>query len=211
MSAKEDKIGTLEELFKSELKEPFHYKLSLTDVRNNTKDIFESMRKMYTMGLVIHFGNEEKQSVDIQTLSPDKIEKINKYMLSIGIKATYKVYKARDIDYLYRRFLNRIDTFKDLSIDIISDWKTQLFKSIRLNVVNNNKETLDKIMKELEDHYEANYFLKMKPPKELKEFAILVATKDNTTHVINFDFANIGDYSKPYCAEQQRQKFRYRD
>ena len=60
MSAKEDKIGTLEELFKSELKEPFHYKLSLTDVRNNTKDIFESMRKMYTMGLVIHFGNEEK-------------------------------------------------------------------------------------------------------------------------------------------------------
>tara|TARA_X000000950_G_C13864958_1_gene640320 strand:+ start:836 stop:1471 length:636 start_codon:yes stop_codon:yes gene_type:complete len=211
MSANEDKIGTLEELFKAELKEPFHYKLSLTDVRNNTKDIFESMRKMYTMGLVIHFGNEEKQSVDIQSLSPEKIEKINKYMLSIGIKATYKVYKGKDIDYLYRRFLNRIDSYKDLSIDAISDWKTQLIKSIRLNVTNNNKETLEQIMKELEDHYEANFFLKMKPPKSLKEFAILVSTKDNTTHVINFDFANIADYSKPYCAEQQRQKFRYRD
>ena len=172
MSGNEDKIGTLEELFKAELKEPFHYKLSLTDVRNNAKDIFESMRKMYTAGLVIHFGNEDSQSVDIQTLSPEKIEKINKYMLSIGIKATYKVYKASDVDYLYRRFLNRIDNFKDLSIDVISDWKTQMIKSIRLNVTNNNKETLDEIMKELEDHYEANFFLKMKPPKTLKEFAI---------------------------------------
>tara|TARA_B100001093_G_scaffold476244_1_gene502427 strand:- start:459 stop:1094 length:636 start_codon:yes stop_codon:yes gene_type:complete len=211
MSANDEKIGTLEELFKAELKEPFHYKLSLTDVKNNTKDIFESMRKMYTMGLVIHFGDMDKQSIDIQTLSYDKIEKINKYMLSIGIKATYKVYKPQDVDYLYRRFLNRIDTFKDLSIDVIQDWKTQLIKSIRLNVINNNKTILDKIMDELEDHHEANFFLKMKPPKKLHEYAILVTTKENMVHAINFDFANIGDYSKPYCAEQQRSKFRYRD
>ena len=51
----------------------------------------------------------------------------------------------------------------------------------------------------------------MKQPTKLKEYAILVSTKENTTHVINFDFANIGDYSKPYCAAQQREKFRYRD
>ena len=161
--------------------------------------------------IVIHYGNTETQSIDIQSLSPDKIENINKYMLSIGIKATYKVYKPSDVDYLYRRFLNRIDTYKDLCIDVISDWKTQLIKSIRLNVINNNKDILKEIMEELEDHHEANYFLKMKPPKKLKEYAILVSTKENITHVINFDFANIGDYSKPYCAEQQREKFRYRD
>ena len=211
MSQTDEQIRTLEDLFKAELKEPFHYKLSLTDVRNETKEIFESMRKMYTMGLVIHFGNIENQSVDIQSLTPDKIDKINKYMLSIGIKTTYKVYKPSDIDYLYRRFLNIIDNYKDLHIDIISDWKTQLIKTIRLNVVNNNKEILDKVINELDDHHEANFFLKMKKPTKLKEYAILVSTKENTTHVINFDFANIGDYSKPYCAAQQREKFRYRD
>jgi|TARA_B110000977_G_scaffold201069_1_gene293972 hypothetical protein len=211
MSGNNEQIGTLEELFKAELKEPFHYKLSLTDVRNETKEIFDSMRKMYTMGLVIHYGNQEKQSVDIQSLTSEKIDKINKYMLSIGIKATYKVYKPSDIDYLYRRFLNVIDSYKDLHIDIISDWKTQLIKTIRLNVVNNNKEILGKVIKELDDHHEANFFLKMKPPDRLKEYAILVTTKENTTHIINFDFANIGDYCKPYCAAQHREKFRYRD
>ena len=86
--------------------------------------------------------------------------------------------------------------------DKISD-----FTPIKYAFLSKNYE----IMKELEEHYEANFFLKMKPPKTLKEFAILVSTKDNATHVINFDFANIGDYSKPYCAAQQREKFRYRD
>ena len=94
MSANEDKIGTLEELFKAELKEPFHYKLSLTDVRNNAKDIFESMRKMYTMGLVIHFGNQEQQSVDIQ-------RKKEKCTNTLDVKSEEKI----DQNYLIGNFI----------------------------------------------------------------------------------------------------------
>ena len=92
MSETDEQIRTLEDLFKAELKEPFHYKLSLTDVRNETKEIFESMRKLYTMGLVIHFGNIENQSVDIQSLTPDKIDKINTLLNNSKTPGIQKIY-----------------------------------------------------------------------------------------------------------------------
>lgn len=204
MSKDSEQISTLEDLFKNELKKPFHYKLSLVDINNSDRDIFESMRKIFMTGLVIHFGNEETKTINISELSPEKIDLIQQYMLSIGIKASYKVYDQTSVDYLYRRFIHDIENIKDAEIDIISNWKTQLIKTIRINVRNNNKESLDKILKKLESHTEANYFLKMQPPKKLIDYAILVNVSPNETHIINFEFANIGDYSKQYCSEQYR-------
>ena len=125
------------------------------------------MRKIFMTGLVIHYGNEETKSININELSADKIDKIQQYMLSIGIKANYKIYKEADIDFLYRRFIYDIEKVKDVDIDVISNWKTQYIKTIKINVINNNKESLDKILETLDDHTAANYFLKMKPPSEL--------------------------------------------
>ena len=34
-----DNMSSLEDLFKAEIKKPFHYKLSLTDVNNNNHEI----------------------------------------------------------------------------------------------------------------------------------------------------------------------------
>ena len=100
-----DNMSSLEDLFKAEIKKPFHYKLSLTDVNNNNHEIFESMRKIFMTGLVIHYGNEETKSININELSADKIDKIQQYMLSIGIKANYKIYKEADIDFLCEIYL----------------------------------------------------------------------------------------------------------
>ena len=50
----EEKISSLEELFRADVKKPFFYKLSLQDISNNNKDLFESMRKIYMKGLVIN-------------------------------------------------------------------------------------------------------------------------------------------------------------
>ena len=200
-----DTMSSLEDLFKAEVKKPFHYKLSLVDINNNDRDIFESMRKIFMTGLVIHYGNEETKSINIQELTPTKIDKIQQYMLSIGIKTNYKVYKELDIDFLYRRFICDIEDIKDVEIDILSNWKTQYIKTIKINVVNNNKESLKQIMDKLNNHTAANYFLKMQAPQTLKDYAILVTISPTETHVINFEFANIGDYSKPYCNEQHRQ------
>lgn len=204
MSDDSGKISTLEELFKGDLKKPFHYKLSLVDINNSDREIFESMRKIFMTGLVIHFGNEETKTINISDLSPGKIDLIQKYMLSIGIKASYKVYNEMSLDYLYRRFINEIENINDVEIDIISNWKTQLIKTIKINVVNNNKDSLTEILTNLESHPEANYFLKMQPPNKLKDYAILVNVSSKETHIINFEFAKIGDYSKPYCSQQHR-------
>ena len=38
--------------------------------------------------------------------------------------------------------------------------KTQYIKTIKINVINNNKESLDKILETLDDHTAANYFWK---------------------------------------------------
>ncbi len=205
----EEKISSLDDLFKADLKQPFFYKLSLQDVKNDYKDIFESMRKIYMKGLIIHYGNQETNSINIEELTPEKIDNINQYMLSIGIKTHYKIYKPLDIDYLYRGFIRDIENLDNLEISIVSDWKTQLIQSIKLNVTHNNKDTLDKIMDILSNHTAANYFLKMQPPKKLKDYAILVNVGKGEVHTIHFEFANLGDYSKPYCGEQHRSIFKY--
>lgn len=204
----EEKISSLEELFRADVKKPFFYKLSLQDISNNNKDLFESMRKIYMKGLVIHYGDESNNSVNIQKLTPDKIDKINKYMLSIGIKTNYKIYKSLDIDYLYKQFIKDLENLENLDIFTVQNWKTQLIQSIKLNVTNNDEDTRTKIMEILSNHTEANYFLKLNPPKKLIDYAILVTIGTGDVHVISFDFAKLGDYSKPYCSEQYRELFR---
>ena len=120
-------------------------------------------------GLMIRHGNQATQSVNIQALSKDNINDINQYMLSIGIKTNYKVYTSSDIDLLYRKFLYNIEDFADLSVITIVDWKTQYIQSIKLNVTNNNMDTLTQIKDTLQKHTAANYFLKMQPPEELQD------------------------------------------
>ena len=73
------------------------------------------------------------------------------------------------------------------------------------DVINNNKESLKQIMDKLSDHTAANYFLKMQAPQTLKDYAILVTISPTEIHVINFEFAKVGDYSKTYCSEQHQQ------
>jgi hypothetical protein len=208
-SCDHDTMSSLEDLFKAEVKKPFHYKLSLTDINNNDRDIFESMRKIFMTGLVIHYGNEVTKSINITELTPTKIDKIQQYMLSIGIKTNYKVYKESDIDFLYRKFICDIENIKDVAIDVVSNWKTQYIKTIKINVINNNKDSLKKIMDKLRDHTAANYFLKMQAPQTLKDYAILVTISPTEIHVINFEFAKVGDYSKTYCSDQHQQIIKY--
>ena len=89
----------------------------------------------------------------------------------------------------YVRFIYDIEKVKDVDADVISNWKTQYIKTIKINVINNNKESLDKILETLDDHTAANYFLKMKPPSELKDYAIFVTISPKEVHLINFEFA----------------------
>lgn len=189
----------IEYLFKNDVKTPFFYNLEL----NKTKDykiLFENVKNIFLTGLIIHYGNEQEKNIDIQSLSPEKIKLISEYMLSIGLKVNYKLVDAEERDLLYRRFLYDIENIEDITITVQSNWKTGFINSINVNL--DKEDTRTEKLKEIaiitSKHTEANHFLKINPPNELKDYAIFVnmAPKD-ITHVISFDFANIGDYPRP--------------
>ena len=45
----------------------------------------------------------------------------------------------------------------------------------------------------MEKHYEANHFLKLLEPKNLRDHAIIIKIHENKYHVISFDFAKHTD------------------
>ena len=189
----------IEYLFKNDVKTPFFYNLELNKT-NDFKLLFENVKNIFLTGLIIHFGNEKDKQIDLQNLSTDKINLISEYMLSIGVKVHYKLVDAEQRDLLYRAFLYDIENIEDITITVQSNWKTGFINSINVNLdkEDTRSETLKEIAIVTNKHPEANHFLKINPPNKLKDFAIFVNMGgQNVTHVISFDFANIGDYPKP--------------
>lgn len=189
----------LEYLFKNDIKDPFFYNLELNK-SDNYQILFENVKNIFITGLIIHYGNEEEKKIDMVSLSPEKIKVISDYMLSIGLKVNYKLVDAEERDLLYRRFLYDIEHLEDITITVQSNWKTGFIQSINVNI--DKEATKENTLKEIavitSKHTYANHFLKINPPIVLKDYAIFVniGGKD-ITHVISFDFANIGDYPKP--------------
>ena len=191
----------LEYLFKNDIKDPFFYNLELNKESDN-KTLFENVKNIFFTGLLIHYGNVEEKKVDIDKLSPEKIKTIHDYMLSIGLKLNYKKIDAEERDLLYRRFLYDVENIEGITITIVSNWKTGNINSININIDSEDEITKKELINKIEiitnKHTEANYFLKINPPNKLKDYAIFVNMKEqNETHVISFDYANIGDYAKP--------------
>ena len=187
---------TPELLFKNEAKDPFSYNIDL-----NAKDnisVFENVKNIFVIGLKTKFG-DSLDNLEIST--KDKILHLNEYMLSIGIKVNYRRVDSEERDFLYRTFLydvKTLDCFDKIDITIVVNWKTDFIKSINLNVPTKDKSVIQKITNLSKKHTSANHFLKITPPEQLKEYAIFVniSNEKDVTHVINFDFANVGDYGK---------------
>ena len=117
-----DKIGTLEDLFKDEIKDPFFYKLNLNESKNN-KELFEKIQNIYKTGLMILFGDELSKTINIKNLSYRHIDKINKYMLSIGIKVQYNRLTNFELNKLYESFLFELENIDEIDILVTKNWK----------------------------------------------------------------------------------------
>jgi hypothetical protein len=195
--ATENKINNINELFKDEVKDPFFYNLNIGPVNNYT-ELFEKIKNIFLTGLMIHNGDESTQNINIENVTPDSIIKIAKYMLSIGLKLNYKKVDAEEKDFIYKGFLFDIERIDDLHIEVSMNWKKNYVTNIKLVVINDNKDTLKKIMEITKKHTEANFFLKIQPPQELRDYAIFV-TKNDTIHVISFEMASVSDYKKEKC------------
>ena len=97
----------VQELFKSEIKDPFSHNISFNDVDNVDK-LFEKAKQIFMIGAMIHCGDLEKNEVYMDKMTPIIFEKLTKYMLSLGIDTLFMEFNSFDTDFIYRSYLNDI-------------------------------------------------------------------------------------------------------
>ena len=186
-------------IFKGEPKEPFFYNINLE--AKNVSEIFENLKKIFLHGLKVKYG--EGDIIDLGSIDANKVNYINEYMLSIGIKVNYMIIDTEQKDSLYRNLLHdlkKADNIKNIDLNVTVDWKTELIKNINIHINGGNTDIITKEVKEItKKHPFSNYFLKIYPPHNLYDYALLVnfSGKEEIVHVINFEFAKSLQYCKP--------------
>ena len=192
-----EKMLSIEDLFRDEAKNPFHYDLNLAnlDVNTGPEVIFENVKNIFIQGLIIISNGEaldskNKNSVSIDKMTETDFKKIRDRMLSIGIEAKYKTYDTNDKDYYLRGLMYKLEKKEGIKMTVSMDWHSQLISKVDFHL--ENKEILPSLMETIGNCPEANYFLNMVPPKNLKDYNIRYIKKEepDKLHVIYFDAAH---------------------
>ena len=186
------------EIFKYEPKEPFSLNMQMSGKNLGTKHIFENLKGLYAKGLLIQNGKKVHPTVnkiEINKVTKSHMDKMKRHMLSLGIDVKYRTYSEENKDCLYRDLLHDIQHIKGIKIKTTLDWKKNIIEQINISF-DKEKMSWDSV-KNLENivrkHYEANHFLKLLEPKNLRDYSIKINTPDKLVHVINFDFAKHED------------------
>ena len=193
---------TLEYIFKNDIKDPFFYNLQLNEIEDCGK-LFETVKNIFLTGLIIKYGDVEKQSIDIPSLSKEKFDKISKYMLSIGLSVRLTFVDEKEKDYLFRQFLYQIENIEGINILVQTNWKTGLLGNINITMSPGEEDSDKEVKDKLEEiktiakkHPITNHFLKIYKPTCLKDYAILVNIDNQSLYVVSFDYANVGDTAR---------------
>ena len=192
---------TLEKLFTKPAQNPFSYNLNFDnpDKIHDYYYLFEQFKKIFVNGIVYTTDHQQVETESGKTILIDKLKKeeielIKKYMLSVGVDLVHKEFTLEDKDYYIRSLLYDIEKIKDISIDTVVDWKSQLIKTACIKV---KQEKIQEMMSKVKKHPYANYFLNLyKPENNLKDFIIKYVRKENPEilNIIYFEPAKIKDY-----------------
>ena len=137
---------------------------------------------------------EHGRTIMIDKVKKEEIDLVKKYMLSVGIDLVHKEFTVEDKDYYIRSLLYDIEKIKDISIDTVVEWKSQLIKTACINV---KQERVEEMMNKVKKHPYANYFLNLyKPQNNLKDFIIKYVRKEDPEilNIIYFEPAKIKDH-----------------
>lgn len=187
----EDGKFNVNKFFKSPVCKPFYYNLNF---HTETSDqFFTKIKDIFIKGLIIHAGDEEKNSVNINDVTPNDIKKVSDYMLSMGYKTTFTEFNQDDKTYAIRSFLYDVDKLPDLDIQLVIGWPNEEIRGVKMTVLNNNMDTLRKLKKISILHPIANHILKIRPKIQLKDYFIFI-NHPKITHMITFDHAKPSDY-----------------
>ena len=182
------------EIFKQEPKEPFSLNMQMNGKNLETKHIFDNLKGLYAKGLLIQNGekvNPRVNKIEINKVKSEHIDIMKRHMLSLGIDVKYRSYNEEIRDCLYRELLHDIQHINGIIIKATLDWKKNIIEELKISF-NKEKMSWDSVKKMeiiIRKHYEANYFLKLLEPKNLRDYSIKINTPDKLVHVISFDFA----------------------
>ena len=183
-------------VFERDIQEPFYYDLTINDV-SNTKGLFDKVSEIYKTGLITLYGTGN--TIKIKDIKYKDLETMNKYMLSFGIEVNYKKITDYEKTQYYKYLLDEVVKLEEVNVNVILDWKSQNIKSSELKIITRNKnETFDKIYEIMKNHLlicQLTNFLGLNFNKDLKHYA-MVYKFQNESHIISFDFSNMGKYCK---------------
>lgn len=194
------------ELFKDEPKEPFSLNIQMFGNKLKTEHIFNNLKSLYAKGLLIQNGenmNPKINKIQINKVKKEHINIMKRHMLSLGIDVKYSSYSEENKDCLYRELLYDIQHIDGIIIKATLDWKKNVIDELKISF-SKEKMTWNSVKKMeniVRKHYEANHFLKLLEPKNLRDYSIKINTPDNLIHVISFDFAkHVDDFRKKLVA-----------
>jgi len=194
---------TLDDIFKYEPKPPFSVKLDLfSPYEQDVTALFTKIKDIYIKGLLIQTGKilnaSGPNTLEIETVTLDHINIMEKHMLSFGIKTVFLKMTRNDKNALFRYLLFDLEkAIPGLNAHVTIDWRTQRILKIDFKIPEKNKEEIIKQVNEIVlNHNVVNIFLKIKKAEKLKEHGLIIKRKNDLDdiNVIYFDFANLSDY-----------------
>lgn len=194
----EKKIYNIINIFKGEPRDPFALNMQINKKNLTTKEIFNEIKSLYCKGLLIQKGsniNPNINKIRVNDVTNEHIEIMKYHMLSLGIDVNHMVYTKGTKNYIFKQLLYDIQHIKELNIKVTTDWKEDLIEKISISFDEKkiNKKCVLEFEKNVRKNYEANHFLKLLEPKNLKDYAIIIKLHENKYHVISFDFAKHTD------------------
>ena len=192
----------LQNVFKTPPRKPFSLELNFNIENPTTEKLFNKIVKLYKKGLSIQLDPTEKYNhFSIKSVKVEHIEKMKKYMLSLGISAYYRVYTEYTLDILFKEFLYEIEKIENLDIRTLIDWKTKYVSQIMVKYKNNDQKGMEQFIKYVLKFNKVNMFFKFIKPSRLKDYSFIVKDQQKKiTHLIYFDFANPSDYNIEYSS-----------
>ena len=134
---------------------------------------------------IIQAGNQGSNIVSLADIEMKHVERVKKYMLSIGIVLQCYECDGRHTDFLCRSLLYDLDTNEEIQIKVTSNWRTNLIEGINITSTASATPFLQQMISK---HYKTNHVFKLSNPKVLHDFCVIVK-KTVQTHVLYFDFA----------------------
>ena len=187
----------IEKIFSSPPKAPFALSMTLNLKDSKIDTLYSYIKELYLSGLLYLTRGSFNGSIVIGDIMQNHLDTMQKYMLSIGITTSYKVYTPESFDLISRDFLYDAKKINNLDIKVILDWKNNIINKIAFKVKNLTDEELKGFYITVKKHHIVNIIYKFIPPSSLKDNGFIIKDGGNL-HIFYFNFAERATYQPKY-------------